>query len=81
MRKAYPFLTAKQKYFHDFLTFTVGEYTCEMPAQHYLSAHTVPSTNIGTLGKYEQRLCENKSASFIFLIFHKQFFFLNLTYH
>ncbi len=34
--------------------------------------HIVPSTNIGTLDKYEQGGCEKKSALFIFLIFHSK---------
>ncbi len=28
--EAHALLTAKWKYFHDFLTFTDGEYTCDM---------------------------------------------------
>ncbi len=34
------------------------------------NVYTVPSTNIGTLDKYEQRRLWNKSALFILLIFH-----------
>ncbi len=29
---------------------------------NHTHTHTVPSTNIGTLGKYEQGGCENKSG-------------------
>ncbi len=42
-----------------------------LPTSLFIYLFTVPSTNIGTLGKYEQS--ENKSALFILFIFHTKY--------
>ncbi len=60
-KKAHAPLTAKWKYFHGFLTFTDGEYTCEMQVMHLGKQHISNTLNSASFcQRHTQPFCQSR---------------------